>query len=326
MYAYVSILWVILTYGMETTFFRFSQSETDKTDVYSTSLLSLIFTSGVFLIISLIYAQPIAVWLGYPNNVNYVVWFVFILAFDAISAIPFAKLRQDNRPMKFAILKLINIGSNIGLNLFFILLCPFILKTYPDTNLASFVKSFFNPDDLVSYIFVSNLISTTLTLILQLPDFPWKKYSFNFHLWKKMLVYTWPLLVVSVAGSINLSLDKILLAKLLPSGTDVMGQVGIYGACYKVSIIMTLFVQTFRYAADPFFFNESAQVGARQLYADVLTLFMIAVSTIFLLTMMYIDIVILFIGTAYREGIGEKKEDLQLFDKFEFVDSLFSQE
>lgn len=105
MYAYVSILWVILTYGMETTFFRFSQSETDKTDVYSTSLLSLIFTSGVFLIISLIYAQPIAVWLGYPNNVNYVVWFVFILAFDAISAIPFAKLRQDNRPMKFAILK-----------------------------------------------------------------------------------------------------------------------------------------------------------------------------------------------------------------------------
>jgi len=259
MYAYVSILWVILTYGMETTFFRFSQSETDKTDVYSTSLLSLIFTSGVFLIISLIYAQPIAVWLGYPNNVNYVVWFVFILAFDAISAIPFAKLRQDNRPMKFAILKLINIGSNIGLNLFFILLCPFILKTYPDTNLASFVKSFFNPDDLVSYIFVSNLISTTLTLILQLPDFPWKKYSFNFHLWKKMLVYTWPLLVVSVAGSINLSLDKILLAKLLPSGTDVMGQVGIYGACYKVSIIMTLFVQTFRYAADPFFFNESAQ-------------------------------------------------------------------
>ncbi|MFY9143849.1 MAG: oligosaccharide flippase family protein [Bacteroidales bacterium] len=302
MYAYVSILWVILTYGMETTFFRFSQSETDKTDVYSTSLLSLIFTSGVFLIISLIYAQPIAVWLGYPNNVNYVVWFVFILAFDAISAIPFAKLRQDNRPMKFAILKLINIGSNIGLNLFFILLCPFILKTYPDTNLASFVKSFFNPDDLVSYIFVSNLISTTLTLILQLPDFPWKKYSFNFHLWKKMLVYTWPLLVVSVAGSINLSLDKILLAKLLPSGTDVMGQVGIYGACYKVSIIMTLFVQTFRYAADPFFFNESAQVGARQLYADVLTLFMIAVSTIFLLTMMHIDIVILFIGTAYREG------------------------
>lgn len=185
MYAYVSILWVILTYGMETTFFRFSQSETDKTDVYSTSLLSLIFTSGVFLIISLIYAQPIAVWLGYPNNVNYVVWFVFILAFDAISAIPFAKLRQDNRPMKFAILKLINIGSNIGLNLFFILLCPFILKTYPDTNLASFVKSFFNPDDLVSYIFVSNLISTTLTLILQLPDFPWKKVLLQFSFMEK---------------------------------------------------------------------------------------------------------------------------------------------
>ena len=302
MYAYVSILWVILTYGMETTFFRFSQSEKDKARVYSTSLLSLIFTSGIFLVFSLIYERPIAIWLGYADNVKYVVWFSFILAFDAISAIPFAKLRQDNRPVKFAMLKLVNIGSNIGLNLFFILLCPFILNTYPDSSSADLISSFFNPNDLVGYIFISNLISATLTLILQLPDFPWKSMSFDFAVWKRMLVYTWPLLVVSVAGSINLSLDKILLARLLPEGADVMGQVGIYGACYKVSIIMALFVQTFRYAADPFFFNEAGKSGARQLYADVLTLFMIAVSLIFLVTMMYIDVVILFIGSAYREG------------------------
>jgi O-antigen/teichoic acid export membrane protein len=164
------------------------------------------------------------------------------------------------------------------------------------------IGRFFNPDDLVGYIFISNLISATLTLALQLPDFPWRNMTFDFAVWKRMVVYTWPLLVVSVAGSINLSLDKILLARLLPEGTDVMGQVGIYGACYKVSIIMALFVQTFRYAADPFFFNESGKVGARQLYADVLTLFMIAVSVIFLATMMYIDVVILFIGSAYREG------------------------
>lgn len=302
MYAYVSILWVILTYGMETTFFRFSQSEKDKAVVYSTSLWSLIFTSAIFLVAALIYQRPVAAWLGYADNTKYVVWFSFILAFDAISAIPFAKLRQDNRPVKFALLKLVNIGSNIGLNLFFILLCPFILNTYPDSSSAELIGRFFNPDDLVGYIFISNLISATLTLILQLPDFPWKRMAFNFPVWKRMLVYTWPLLVVSVAGSINLSLDKILLAKLLPEGTDVMGQVGIYGACYKVSIIMALFVQTFRYAADPFFFNESGKVGARQLYADVLMLFMIAVSVIFLATMMYLDVVILFIGSAYREG------------------------
>lgn len=302
MYAYVSILWVILTYGMETTFFRFSQSETNKAGVYSTSMLSLAFTSLAFLIGALIYARPIAIWLGYADNVNYVIWFAFILAFDAISAIPFAKLRQENRPVKFALIKLVNIGSNIGLNLFFILLCPFIISRFPESSLSGFVLSFFNPDDLVGYIFISNLIATTLTLILLLPDFPLKNITFDFALWKRMLAYTWPLLVVAVAGSVNLSLDKILLVRLLPEGSDVMGQVGIYGACYKVSIIMALFVQTFRYAADPFFFSESGKSESRQLYADVLIIFTIAVSVIFLFTVMYLDVVILFIGKAYRDG------------------------
>lgn len=302
MYAYVSILWVILTYGMETTFFRFSQSETNKAGVYSTSMLSLAFTSLAFLIGALIYARPIAIWLGYADNVNYVIWFAFILAFDAISAIPFAKLRQENRPVKFALIKLVNIGSNIGLNLFFILLCPFIISRFPESWLSGFVLSFFNPDDLVGYIFISNLIATTLTLILLLPDFPIINITFDFALWKRMLAYTWPLLVVAVAGSVNLSLDKILLVRLLPEGSDVMGQVGIYGACYKVSIIMALFVQTFRYAADPFFFSESGKSESRQLYADVLTIFTIAVSVIFLFTVMYLDVVILFIGKAYRDG------------------------
>lgn len=287
---------------METTFFRFSQSESDKSGVYSTSLLSLVFTSMVFLVAALIYSRPIAEWLGYANNINYVVWFAFILAFDAIAAIPFAKLRQENRPVKFALIKLVNIGSNIGLNLFFILLCPFILSRFPDTTAARVILGFFNPDDLVGYIFISNLIATTLTLILLLPDFPVKNITFDIALLKRMLAYTWPLLVVAVAGSINLSLDKILLARLLPEGSDVMGQVGIYGACYKVSIIMALFVQTFRYAADPFFFSESGKSESRQLYADVLILFTIAVSVIFLFTVMYIDVVILFIGKAYREG------------------------
>ncbi len=302
MYAYVSILWVILTYGMETTFFRFSQSEPDKKGVYSTSMLSLGFTSLVFLVAALIYARPVANWLGYADNVKYVVWFAFILAFDAIAAIPFAKLRQENRPVKFALIKLVNIGSNIGFNLFFILLCPFILSRFPDSAASGFVLSFFNPDDLVGYIFISNLIATTLTLILLLPDFPLKHITFDYALWKRMLTYTWPLLVVAIAGSINLSLDKILLARLLPEGSDVMGQVGIYGACYKVSIIMALFVQTFRYAADPFFFAEADKSESRQIYADVMTLFTIAVSVIFLLTVMYLDVVILFIGQAYREG------------------------
>jgi O-antigen/teichoic acid export membrane protein len=302
MYAYVSILWVMLTYGMETTFFRFSESESHKKTVYSTAMLSLVFTSSVFLVLTLTNAQAVANWLDYPENINYVVWFAFILAFDAISSIPFAKLRQENRPVRFAVIKLINIGTNIGLNLFFILFCPFMLAHFPETAVSGLIAGFFNPDDLVEYIFISNLVATTLTLLILLPDFPTKHIVFDPALWKRMMAYTWPLLIVAIAGSVNLSLDKILLTRLLPEGSDVMEQVGIYGACYKVSVIMTLFVQTFRYAADPFFFAESGRSDSRRLYADVLTLFIIITSIIFLFTVMYLDIVILFIGEAYREG------------------------
>lgn len=304
MYAYVSILWVILTYGMETTYFRFSESEKNKNNVYNTAFLSVVFTSLLFGLVVLFNAQGLAQWLGYSGHTNYVVWFGIILAFDAITAIPFARLRQQNKAIRFAAIKLVNIGVNIGLNLFFILLCPWILNTFPDTFLTGLINSFFNPDELVGYIFISNLIASTLTLMLLLPEIPFRKVSFNFQLWYKMLAYTWPLLIVSVAGSINLSLDKILLPRLLPNGTDAMAQVGIYGACYKVSIIMSLFVQTFRYAADPFFFSESSKNDSRQLFADVFNYFTIAVSLIFLFTMMYIDIVIRFIGEAYREGAG----------------------
>ncbi len=302
MYAYVSILWVILTYGMETTFFRFSESEHDKKRVYSTAFLSLTFTSGIFLLLVLLNAGAIAHWMDYPGHVNYVVWFGLILAFDALAAIPFAGLRQKNRPVRFATIKLINIGTNIGLNLFFILLCPYLLRQYPGSQLAQVILTFFDPGNLVEYIFISNLIATLLTFVLLFPEIPLRYLHFDLRIWKRMLRYTWPLLIVAIAGSINLSIDKILLTYLLPPDSNVMAQVGIYGACYKVSIIMTLFVQTFRYAADPFFFSESGRSDSRQLYADVLNLFTIAVSLIFLLTVMYLDVVINFIGAAYRDG------------------------
>jgi O-antigen/teichoic acid export membrane protein len=300
MYAYVSILWVMLTYGMETTFFRFSQSEKNKSQVYSTAFSSLMVTSLVFAVLILFYSRGIANWLGYPGHRDYVIWFGLILAFDAITSIPFAKLRQQNRPIRFATIKLINIGLSIGLNLFFILLCPFILNNYPGSFFTGVINKFFNPDMLVGYIFISNLVASAVTLLLLLPELPLRKLSINF----KLLAYTWPLLIVAIAGSINLSLDKILLPRLLPEGTDMMAQVGIYGACYKVSIIMTLFVQTFRYAADPFFFGEADKSDSRKIYADVLNYFTIAVSLIFLVVTLYLDIVIKFIGEAYREGEG----------------------
>ncbi len=304
MYAYVSILWVMLTYGMETTFFRFSESEKNKATVYSTAFSSLVVSSLIFGFIVLFNSQAIANWLGYPDNKDYVIWFGLILAFDAITAIPFAKLRQQNRPVRFATIKLINIGLNIGFNLFFILLCPYIIQHHPAGVFGQFIGKIFNQEMLVGYIFISNLIASAITLLILLPELPLRNFFFDFGLLKKMLAYTWPLLLVAIAGSINLSLDKILLPRLLPAGTDVMAQVGIYGACYKVSIIMTLFVQTFRYAADPFFFAEAGKSGSRKIYADVLNYFTIAVLLIFLVVTLYLDFVIKFIGEPYREGAG----------------------
>ncbi len=304
MMAWVSILWVIITYGMETTFFRFSDSREQGTRVYSTTLLSLVATSVLFMLIVLGNAGGIASWLGYAQSTHYVVYFAFILCFDAIATIPFARLRQQNRPLRFATIKLINIGINIGSNLFFILLCPYLLKNYPQSELSVFISGFFNPNDLVGYIFISALLASAATLILLIPDMRLRSYAFDFGIWKKMLKYTWPLMIVAIAGSINLSLDKILLAKLLPgkSEAEIMAQVGIYGACYKVSIIMTLFIQTFRYAADPFFFAEARKSDSRQIYADVLKYFTILAALIFLATTLYLDVVIRFIGSSYREG------------------------
>ena len=251
-------------------------------------------------------AGPIANWLGYANSTHYVVYFALILTFDAIAAIPFAKLRQQNRPVRFATIKLINIGLNIGFNLFFILLCPYLLENHPQTAISVFIAGFFNPGDLVGYIFISNLIASAVTLVFLLPDMWLKKFVFDSAVWKRMLAYTWPLMIVAIAGSINLSMDKILLANLLPGASEeqIMAQVGIYGACYKVSIIMTLFVQTFRYAADPFFFAEAGKSDSRQIYADVLKYFTIITSLLFLATTLYLDFVIRFIGEAYREGRG----------------------
>ncbi len=302
MLAYVSILWVILTYGMETTFFRYSQSEKDKPLVYHTAIVSLLVTSFLFVVVVLLNAQSITNWMGYVGHEEYIVYFAFTLALDAITAIPFAKLRQQNKAFKFAALKLVNIGSNILLNLFLVLLCPYVVNHYNSGFFYDLINSFFNPDYLIGYIIISYLISALLTLILLIPEIPMKNIRFSPELWKQMIIYTWPLLVVGIAGSVNLSIDKIMLPRLLPEDSDAMAQLGIYGACYKISIIMTLFVQTFRYAAEPFFFSESGKEGSKKLYADVLNFFTIFVALIFLLTVMFMDVIIGFIGVDYREG------------------------
>jgi O-antigen/teichoic acid export membrane protein len=300
LYAYVAFLMVLLTYGMETAFFRYAELEKSSSVVYSTSLISLFTTSFVFIIFVSIFAQPIADLIQYSANKEYIVYFAFIVGIDAFSAIPFARLRQQNRALRFTIIKIINVCVNIGFNLYFLVLCPYLSEHNPQSPLLSV----YSENVGVGYAFISNLIATLVTLLLLLPEIVRIKPVFDVSLIKRMLKYAYPLLIIGLAGMINEVADKILLKYLLPDSTTALAQVGIYGANYKLAVLMTLFIQMFRYAAEPFFFSEAKKKDAKRVYADVMKFFVIFCLIIFLFVMMYIDVVKYFIGPDFRSGLG----------------------
>ena len=303
LYAYVAFLVIILTYGLETAFFRFSQKQYDKKLVYSTSLISLIVSSILFVVLMISSQQSIANWLEYPQNPEYIMWFALIIGLDAISAISFAKLREQRQAARFALVRLVNIFINIGLNLFFIIYCPYALENgLPTTDL---VNSVYDPRVGVGYIFIANLFASGVTILMLLPEMIKSRWTFNTMLWKKMMWYAFPLLVAGLAGMTNETIDRILLKQLLPVGVDKMAAIGVYGAFYKISIIMILFIQTFRFAAEPFFFSQEKQHNSRKTYADVLKYFTILASLIFLSVMLYLDVVKHFVGSSFhsKEGI-----------------------
>jgi O-antigen/teichoic acid export membrane protein len=297
MYAYIAFFTVILSYGMETAFFRFSQKYKDNPDVINSSLLTLIFSSLAFFVAVAIFAQPIASAIGYPNNPEYIVYFAAILALDTICILPFANLRNLNRPIKFATFKTVNIVANIAFNLFFIVLCPILLKHYPD----SVIKFIYNEKIGVGYIFIANLLASVLQMLCFIPDFLKIRLKYNRKLMKEMLIYALPVMIWGLAGIVNETIDRVLLKHLLPAGI-AMAELGIYGACYKVSILMTLFIQAFRFAAEPFFFKQAESKDKKQTYANVMYYFVIACLLIFLLCTLFLNDIMLFVGKDFREG------------------------
>jgi O-antigen/teichoic acid export membrane protein len=293
MYSYVAFLVVFLTYGMETAFFRFSsQDEEDKKKVYSTIIISLFITSGIFIGSAFLFEQPIANWLQYPNNTEFVTWFALIVGLDAISSIPMAKLRADKNPLKFGGVNLANIAVNIGLNLFFLAYC---LPKFRAEETNWLIETFYNPEIGVGYVFISNLIASGVKFILLLPDMLKARYGFEISLLKKMFVYSLPLLVFGLAGIVNETIDRIMLKRILfdvIGETKTMSEIGIYGACYKLSIIITLFIQAFRYAAEPFFFAHEKEKNAKDTYAIIMNYFVIVCALIFLGVMLFMDVFI----------------------------------
>lgn len=301
LYSYVSFFLVLLTYGMETALFRFSQTESDKGKVYTTALISLLGTSVVFIAFMAGFAGPVADLIRLPEHPEYILWLAIILGADAIAAIPFARLREQNKALRFAFIRSVNIALNILLNVFFIWFCRSVYE-HPDHALYSMVASVYDPSIGIGYIFISNLISSLFTLILLLPELFRLPFQFDAGLWKKMLWFAVPLLIGGLAGMVNETMDRILLTYLLPAD-EAMSQTGIYGACYKIAIIMTIFIQTFRFAAEPFFFARSKEKDSKQVTANILKYFTIVCSLIFLGTMMNLSWIQYFIGEEYREGL-----------------------
>ena len=303
MYAYVAFLIIILTYGMETAFFRFSSQSEEKSKVYSTTLISIVCTSFIFMLFAAVFSQPVADWLRYPNHSEYVTWFAIIVGLDALSSIPLARLREQNRATTFATVNLVNIAVNIGLNLFFLVYC----KNIFDGGQSNWmVNTFYNPEIGVGYVFISNLIASITKCVLLLPWMITIKLDLDRVLLRKMFLYASPLLIAGLAGMVNETIDRIMIKRLLIDTIGekaAMEQLGIYGACYKISIIISIFIQAFRYAAEPFFFAQQSQNDSKETYAAIMKYFVAACSIIFLSIMLFINVVIQFVGPEFREGI-----------------------
>jgi O-antigen/teichoic acid export membrane protein len=285
-YAFIPFMNVIFTYGMETAFFRFA-NKTDKKLVYDTSSISLIVSTILLTILLIVLKHPLSILLQINQHPEYMIMCAAIISLDALTTIPFAKLRQDGRPVKFAMTKVGGIVINIIFVYFFLSVCP---KLATDPN--SWVHSFFRKEWAVGYVLLANLIQNIAVLLFLSKEFLAFEWKFNNILWKQMLFYGLPLIIAGFAGMINETFDRIILGWWAPVKTveEAKAQVGIYAACYKLSILITLAVQAFRMGAEPFFFKQSTEANAPKLYARVMKFFVITLCLMFLAVMLYLDL------------------------------------
>lgn len=295
-FSYFVLFNVILAYGMETAFFRFFNKESDKDKVVGTSTISLMLTSLGFFVIALVFQNQIAKLIDIKvEYINLVIW---ILLLDALVIIPFAWLRANSKPMKYALIKILNVVINLGLNLF-------LLLWLKDLAIDSLVfESIYKPNFEINYIFIANLVASAFTLLLMLPFYFKVKFTFNKVLWKQMMRYAFPVLIAGVAFSINETFDRILLDKLLPEDI-AKTEIGMYSACYKLALFMMLFATAYRLGVEPFFFSHAKSENPKKNFALILEYFVIFGSVILLVIIVFVDILkVIFIGNeAYWEAM-----------------------
>jgi O-antigen/teichoic acid export membrane protein len=297
-YAYVSLLIIVLTYGMETTFFRFMSKEGEQPEhIYSTALRMVATTSLLSIVLVLSLLHPIASALGYADHPEYVAVMYVTVAVDAFMAIPFAYLRYQHKPVKFATLKILNILLNISLNLLYLIVLP-ALKLNP----FGIYDEQFTLD--VAFVFYINLVCTLFTLLLLWKELRSFRFGFDVAACRRMLSYTWPLLVMGVAGQLNQAASQILFPYFYDGSADeARAQLGIYGACIKIAMIMVMITQAFRFAYEPFVFGKSKDKDNKETYAQAMKYYLIFTLLAFLVVIGYLDVLRYLIGSSYWEGL-----------------------
>lgn len=299
LYAYVGFLIVVFSYRMESAFFRYGTPVADRERTYATGLISLLGSTLIITTAFLLFAQPIADLLHYSNHVDYIRWFALILAFDCLAELPFARLRLEQRPRRFVTGKLLTIGVNVFLVVFWLLFCPWAVK-----NEIAWVYYVWSPTWGVSSVFMANLLSSVATMLFLLPQLQGLQKGFDPAMWRKMIGYAAPLIIVQFAGIVNQMLDRTMLKWLLPGTPDEnLSQVGIYGNNYKLAMLITIFTQAYRYAAEPFFFRHAGEENAPEIQAEATKWFTIAATTGMLGVLLFLDVIKYFLGENYFSGL-----------------------
>ena len=300
-YAYVALFMVVLTFGMETGFFRFANQKEkyNPTDVYSTAIIAVGSVVCLFIAVFLFFLPEIKpiLWKDEIPE-SYIRLVLIIMSLDAFSAIPFAYLRFKQRPVKFAALKIVYIVLYTIFCLFFLLLCPWIYKNHPQL-----ISWFYIPEFKLGYVFLSNFIATFIQTCCLLPELTGFRYRFDGSLMKKMLRYSFPLLILGIAGMSNQIVDKLVFPVIYPDQSQAFGELGIYSACFKIALIMMMYTQAFRYAFEPFIFAKTQSLDNKQAYADATKYFILLGLLTFLGVVFYLDIIKYLIAPEYWDGL-----------------------
>jgi O-antigen/teichoic acid export membrane protein len=301
LYSAIPVLSIIFTYGFETAYFRFSSREEHKSSIYSTAFFSILFSTIVFSAILWYFKGAISNWTGFQDVPEVAMFAIFIIALDTLNKIPLVRLRQEERPRKFAFVNIVGVTIMIAIVWFFVYYCPSQIENNPNSWVGKFYDNNKNP---IVYVTLANVIQAFVTLLLLSKEIFTVRFTFNTKLWKEMMIYAMPLIIVGLGGIVNETFDRIFLKAWLPGTPEErFVQLGIYSACYKLSMLITLFVQAFKMGAEPFFFKQAEELNPQKTYARVMKLFVILLTVMFLAVSLFLPVWSLLIESKYRVGL-----------------------